>query len=504
MSTKHRKNKKSFFGRPVWRNSTKTMKVNPQRYYQPSTLQDLIEMVQEGIDTDTPVRAVGSGHSFSTAPKAEGILLDTDRLNKFAPYSFTTRQGIFFDIEGGIKLHDLNARLDKLGYAISTMGGIDHQSVAGAISTGTHGSSLQLGAMYQMIRSLVLVTHDLQNPSQAKAYRIERSGDQAFTDPSLYNGPELIADDEIFYSAIMCFGSMGIIYSYVLEVEKMYYLEEKKEAETWSKVAEKLQDKRIFQDHRSVFVQVNPYPYKGEQLALILTHDRHDQPRHNLTVQNIKHKFWYRLKRSTRSLQFELAARVPYIVWFAIWRVNTFPGYVPKFLHSAIRSQRDEMYFNKAPKVMYQGLDYIKDRAFDCEIVLPMDEEGKYLQVLNELFAYLQHLHNEYQIHLTSPVGLRFVKGSEAPLSAEYRQDVCYVDTPVLLQVYGRDTIISRVQQFVRQKNVRLHWGKLNYYLDEEYVKSHYPGYDNFMKVMKKFNPRQVFSNIFTKQMLGY
>ena len=94
MSSKHRKNKKSFFGRPVWRNSTKTIEVTPQRYYQPESIQDVVEMVQEGIDTNTPVRAVGSGHSFSSAPKAEGILIDTDKLNKLDVYEFANKTAI--------------------------------------------------------------------------------------------------------------------------------------------------------------------------------------------------------------------------------------------------------------------------------------------------------------------------------------------------------------------------------------------------------------------------
>ena len=54
------------------------------------------------------------------------------------------------------------------------------------------------------------------------------------------------------------------------------------------------------------------------------------------------------------------------------------------------------------------------------------------------------------------------------------------------------------------ERNAKLHWGKLNYYMDANYVKNHYPGYNDFMLVMKKFNPSKIFSNIFTKQVLDY
>ena len=504
MSNQHRKNKKSFFGRPVWYNSTKTIKVTPQRYYQPESLEDVVEMVQEGIDTNTPVRAVGSGHSFSTAPKAEGILLDTDKMNKLKPYEFVQKDGNYFEVQGGIKVRELNRKLDSLGFCIRTMGGIDHQSIAGAISTGTHGSSLKFGAMSQMVKSIVLVSHDLNDRSKAKAYRIERAGKDALTDPSNYVGPELKQEDDLFNAAVVCFGALGIIVSYVLEVDKMFYLQEKKEVMDWNSAAQQLRNGTIFNDHESVFVQINPYPYKGSQLALVVYHDRKNSPVRNLYAEHIKHKFWYRLKRATRSLQFELGSRFPYIIWFVIWRINTFPNYVPNLLNSAIKSQRDEEFFNKGYKVMYQGLDYIKDRAFDSEIVLPLDQGGNYLDTLDELIKYLQHLRKEYKIHITSPIGLRFVKSSEVFLAPENGGDMCYIDAPILLQIYGRDTITSRIQQFMLERNAKLHWGKLNYYMDANYVKNHYPGYNDFMLVMKKFNPSKIFSNIFTKQVLDY
>ncbi len=504
MSNQHRKNKKKFFGRPVWQNSTKTIEVTPQRYYQPETLKDLLDMVQEGIDTGTPVRAVGSGHSFSLAPKAEGILIDTDKINKLNAYEFANQGGNYFEVEGGIKLRDLNRRLEKLGYCIPTMGGIDHQSMAGAISTGTHGSSLGFGAMSKMVKSMVLVTHDLDAPGKAKAYRVERAGSNGLTNPADYNGPELVQDDDVFNTAMVCFGSMGIIFSYVVDVDRMFYLLEKKEIMDWSEAKKLLKDGTIFSEHESVFVQVNPYLHKGRQLALVVYHDRYDDPSKNLSLENFKHKFWHRLKRSTRSLQFELASRFQIVLWLTVWRINTWPGYVPRFLDTAVKSQRDEEYFNKGYKVMYQGLDYIKERAFDCEIAIAMDAAGNYLETLEDLMEYLRSLRDQYKMHLTSPMGLRFVKSSEVFLTPENGQDVCYVDTPVLLHVYGRDTMISRIQQFVLARDARLHWGKLNYYMDADYVEAHYPRFNDFMAVMKKFNPSKIFSNIFTKRVLGY
>lgn len=501
MSNKHRKNKKGFFGRPVWRNSTKTLKVNPLRYYQPETLDDVLEMVQEGIKKKIPVRAVGSGHSFSLAPKADGILIDTDHLNELSVYQFAGKNGNYFEVGGGIKVKELNRQLDIKGYCIPVMGGIDHQSIAGAISTGTHGSSLHFGAMANMVKSILLVSHNTNDINRAQAYRIEP--ENGITDPSKYNeAPILIRDDEIFNSAIVSFGTFGIVFSYVLEVDEMFYFSEKKVVKAWNEVRVQL-EQNVFSQHDSVFIQVNPYEYNGKQLALLATHDRKERSDKKLWLENLKHNYWHRLKRMTRSVQHGLASIVPYMLWLVILRINLFPNYIRRFLNTAVKSQRDEQYFNKGYKVMYQGLDYIKERAFDCEFAVPV-KNGRYLEVLDELIVFLQQLSNEYQIHLTSPVGLRFVKGSGAYLTPEYSEDVCYIDTPVLLHVYGRDTIISRIQQFMIDNGAKAHWGKLNNVVSDEYVKICYPKLEIFKCHMKAFNPAHLFSNVFTRQMLDY
>ncbi|MTI20524.1 FAD-binding protein [Fulvivirga sp. RKSG066] len=503
MSKKHLKNKKTFFGRPVWRNSIKTIRVEPLRYYSPENLEQVMEAVQEGIDKGLTVRAVGSGHSFSPAPKAEGILIETDHLEKIEPYKFTSEEG-FFEVEGGIKLEHLNESLDKLGYCIPTMGGIDHQSVAGAISTGTHGSSMEFGAMANMVHSIVLVTQDLEDHNKAKVYRIERSEGSHLTKDATYDGPELLLDDDFFNTALVCFGSMGIIYSYVLKVEKMYKLLERKEVCHWAKAKEGLRDGSLLENHRSIFVQINPYKYKDTNLALIVYHDLYSKDDTSEAVQQVKHKLWDRIKRMTRSFQFELASIVPYFLWFVIWRINKWPGYIPKFIHNAVKSQKDDEYINKGYKVMYQGLDYIKERAYDCEIAIPLDKEGKYLEKIELLMAYLEELHKEYKIHITSPIGLRFVKASEIFLTPENRQDVCYIDTPILKHIYGRNTLISQLLVFLVAQGGRPHWGKINHAIDETFTRNSYQDFDRFLTVVKKFNPIGVFSNSFTKRVIGY
>ena len=59
-------------------------------------------------------------------------------------------------------------------------------------------------------------------------------------------GVELIQDDDIFYSAVLSFGSMGIIYSLVIEVEQLYYLRETKLQTTWEELKKEMARRNHF------------------------------------------------------------------------------------------------------------------------------------------------------------------------------------------------------------------------------------------------------------------
>ena len=499
MAKKHQVNQKLYFGRPVWRNSTKTLKVHPLKYYYPKDIKELISIVDEGIRNNVNVRAVGSGHSYSRAPEANGLLVDTSELDQVKRYNNTQTNGNYFEVEAGIKVKALNKTLDKAGFCISAMGGIDHQSIGGAISTGTHGSSLKFGAMSKMVKSIVLISHDLTDDSQVQVYRIEPTA--GFTDPSKCK-EQLITDDEVFLSTLVSFGCLGLIYSFVLVVEPMYFLSEKKSFRPWNNVRTELMN-GLLDEHDSVMVLVNPYTKGEKQMALVTTHDRVSNSHENLFLQDLKRKYWFRLKRFSRSFQYELVSRFTLIFWISIFNFNIKPQNIGKLLDTALKSQQDEEYVNKGYKVMYQGLDYIKERAYDSEFAVPV-HDNHYLLILDQLIEFLQNMHVKYKVNITSPVGLRFVQASPAFLTLEHGEDVCYIDTPILLHIYGRETILDKVQGFMLEKNAIPHWGKINNRMDYKFVQNRFPKIGNFKKQLFKFNPRKIFSNTFTRQVLDY
>ena len=94
------------------------------------------------------MRAVGSGHSWSDVALTTGYLLRPERLNRPLEIS-----GNLVRVEAGMRLRELNRHLDDNGLALSNMGGYDAQTVAGVMSTSTHGSGISFGPIADAVRS---------------------------------------------------------------------------------------------------------------------------------------------------------------------------------------------------------------------------------------------------------------------------------------------------------------------------------------------------------------
>ncbi|MBN1608457.1 MAG: hypothetical protein JW940_17630, partial [Polyangiaceae bacterium] len=100
-------------------------------------------------------------------------------------------------------------------------GASNGQTIAGAISTGTHGSAHSVGALHDRVRALHIVVdserHCLIQPKSAplltKAY-------------ANWLGAELVdaEDDDLFNAALVSFGAFGLIHAVFLEVEPLYLL----------------------------------------------------------------------------------------------------------------------------------------------------------------------------------------------------------------------------------------------------------------------------------------
>ena len=143
--------------RRVWRNWAGTATATPARWCRPRSEAEISAAVKDAASAGLRVRALGSGHSFTAAAATSGVALDLSQWTGIT--AADTRTGLV-TARSGTTLRALNAELSGLGLAMANLGDIDAQTLAGALSTGTHGTGARLGGLATQVESLELVLAD--------------------------------------------------------------------------------------------------------------------------------------------------------------------------------------------------------------------------------------------------------------------------------------------------------------------------------------------------------
>jgi hypothetical protein len=242
--------------------------------FQPTNPYEIASAIQQAESAGETIRALGSGWSFSDAvlpqpspiPSAEvaqieiletvGFILP-DAWNQFGYAIDTTgfasslqaflpgvllpgvNAGSLFFVEAGIKVSDLNVLLDSQmpRVALATMGGSAGQSLAGAISTGTHGGDFDRAPLADSVRAIYLIgaggIHHWIEPAAS------------ITDPNQINATfpcisvdNCHYDDDLFHAALVSMGCMGVIYALVIDVVPQYALVQVNFWSTWESLNE--------------------------------------------------------------------------------------------------------------------------------------------------------------------------------------------------------------------------------------------------------------------------
>jgi L-gulono-1,4-lactone dehydrogenase len=143
--------------RGEWRNWAGDQRCRPAAIETPGGVEELSEVVRRAAERGLKVRASASGHSFTEIALTDGVMVRFDRLNRILEADGATG---LVRVEGGIVLGELNRRLDGFGLAFENLGDIDRQTLAGSISTGTHGTGERFVSISAQVEALELVLAD--------------------------------------------------------------------------------------------------------------------------------------------------------------------------------------------------------------------------------------------------------------------------------------------------------------------------------------------------------
>ncbi len=138
-----------------WSNWAGNVVTRPKAIGQPSSLDELRDMVTHAATQEWRIRVAGSGHSFAPLCQTDGLLLDLANMRGLESVDALTGDATIW---AGSKIHELGKPLLEHGRAFANQGDIDRQAIAGAVATGTHGTGRRFGSFSSMLRALEFMT----------------------------------------------------------------------------------------------------------------------------------------------------------------------------------------------------------------------------------------------------------------------------------------------------------------------------------------------------------
>ena len=188
---------------PQWQNWSGRQTADPVRTVRPTSEDELVAAVGEAAAAGLAVRAIGASHSHSRVAATDGLLVDLDAWRGVVAIEGNGDSATpTATVRSGTRIFELGAPLHAAGLALRNQGDIDKQSVAGAVSTGTHGTGATLRNLSSSVEAVRMVT---------------ASGEMA--DISR-------ADGDVFEVARHSLGGLGLIAELTLALRPAYRLHE--------------------------------------------------------------------------------------------------------------------------------------------------------------------------------------------------------------------------------------------------------------------------------------
>ena len=431
---------------PPWRNWARTEEARPVRVLRPRSAEEVAVAVTDAVRDGLTVRAVGSGHSFSGAAVAPGVQLLPDAMDGVLEVD---RDSGLVRVEAGVPLHRLNPVLLRHGLAMEILGDIDRQTIAGAIATGTHGSSRHFGTISTQVRALELV---LADGSVVECSPTERP--------------------ELFEAARTSLGALGVITEVTLQCVPLYALRVVDAPMPLEEVLERFDELVDENDHFEFFW----FPHTTTAITRRfqrLPADTELAP----------------MSRLTRAIDDKVVTNIGFD---ALLRLGTLaPRTVPGITRLVTRSLGAREFTDLAPNVFasernvrFREGEYAVPRAaaVDC-----LRELGQRIGASGEKVSF--------------PFEVRHVRSDDIPLSVAHERDV----VPISFHQYHRmpyESFFGLCEDVLGAADGRPHWGKIHR-LDAEALRPHYKRFDDFVALRDRLDPTGVFANPYLDRVLG-
>jgi FAD-linked oxidoreductase len=429
-----------------WENWARTERATPRRVERPRDGGEVADAVRRAAGEGLRVRAVGAGHSFTGAAVTDGVQLDLGAVRRVERVVPRPDGRTAVTVGAGIRLRDLCAELAARGLAMENMGDIDHQTLAGAISTGTHGTGARLRGMAAQVAAVRVVT---------------AVGDVL----------DLTPDDGAFEPARLGLGATGVLVAVTLTAVPAFRLEAREEPLPLDDVLAGLDDLVDGNDHFEF------YWFCHTRRALT--------KRNNRVPDDVDHPLspvrgWVADELLSNGV-FGLVNRVAAAAPRAVRGLNAVSAHA---LGARTYTAPSHDVFVSPRRVRFREMEYAVPRA-----------------AVGGVLAEIDRWTRAHEAAVPFPVEVRFAAADDLWLSTATGRDTAYV----AVHQYWRmphEGYFDAVERIVAQVDGRPHWGKLHT-LGAERLAELYPRMGDVRRVRAALDPGGVFANPYVDRVLG-
>lgn len=416
---------------------------NPYEICYPKSEEEVQAIILKAASEGRKVRTIGTGHSFTQLSVTDDYLVSLD---EYQGLSMVDQLNYQASIKGGTKLALLGELLYAEGMAMENLGDIDVQSIAGTISTGTHGTGIEFGTISTQVIALKFIN--------GLGEIIQCSVDQNF---------------ELFKAAQVSLGAFGIITEVTLQCVPAYKLA--------------LQNKKVpLAEVLGNYKQLNKENRNFEFYWFPYTKDTWTKTSNVVKGQaNKVGLINYYSEFIAENLVFQVFCEM----------ANLIPSLnksISKISAAAI-SNSTKIYDSHK---VYATTRWV--RFNEMEYNVPLEA---YDDVIKDVVNCLNS--KKFPIHF--PIENRFVKGDDILLSPAYGRDSAYI---AIHAYHKKDQgpYFKALEEIFRAYDGRPHWGKMNNLNSSDFA-SIYPAFEKFAMFRQRQDPNGLFLSPYLKTILS-
>lgn len=426
-----------------WTNWTGNVQSQPKQVAMPESVDEVVRLVLACKKAGTRIRVVGSGHSFTRLVQTEDCLLSLDHLQGIVsvnPADDTV------EVWAGTKLKTLGHLLHQAGYSQENLGDINAQSIAGAVSTGTHGTGIHFGSISTQVVGLTVVT---------AAGEVLEVSEQA--------------RPELFKAMQVSLGLLGIIVRVKLRVLPAYRLRYQSRRMQVEECLSSLETFKTEHRHFEFFI----FPY-SDTVQVKFMNETSDPPSGN--------QRWSYLKKMV-------------VENGLFWLLSESCRLRPSLTKSVSRLSAQSV-----PSVHESGYSHQLFatprlvRFYEMEYCLPAEHMGVAILELRQAIEQ-----ERFAVHF--PLECRYVKKDDIWLSPAYERDSAFIAVH-MYKGMPYEAYFARMEEIFARYGGRPHWGKMHT-MTAEQLHQVYPRLPDFLAIRSELDPDGLFVNPYLAELFG-